>query len=78
MSSAEQARKSLIEHALNEIHNIPKYGNFKRGVYYVIAKLGLQRKAKVEELFDIADWNIIKYRDAILERIKRFLIKYIK
>ncbi len=78
MSSAEQARKSLIEHALNEIRNIPIYGNFKRGTYYVIAKLGLQRKAKAEELFETADWNNIKCRDAIVERIKRFLVKYIK
>ncbi|MCP6719481.1 MAG: hypothetical protein KJI71_04635 [Patescibacteria group bacterium] len=78
MSSAELARKSLIEHALDEIRNIPKYGNFKRGTYYAIAKLGLQRKAKVEDLFETADWNNIKRRDAIFERIEHFLVKYIK
>ncbi len=78
MSSVEQARKSLIEHALNEIRNIPRYSNFKRRTYYVIAKLGEQRKAKVEELFETADWNNIKCRDAIFERIRSFLIRQIK
>ncbi len=78
MSSAELARKSLIEHALNEIRNIPLYSNFKRSTYYVIAKLGLQRKANVEELFETADWNNIKCRDDIFERLKHVLFKNIK
>ncbi len=78
MRSVEQARKSLIEHALNEIRNISLYSNFRRSTYYVIAKLGLQRKAKVEGLLDIIDWNDKKCRDAIFVRIKHFLVKYIK
>jgi hypothetical protein len=78
MSSAEHARRSLIEHALNEIRSISPYSNFKRSTYYVIAKLGLQRKAKVEDLFETADWNDNDCRDAIVERIKNFLNKYIK
>lgn len=52
MSGVEQARKSLIEHALNEIRNIPHYSNFKLSTYYVIAKLGLQHKTKAERLFE--------------------------
>ncbi|MCP6719477.1 MAG: hypothetical protein KJI71_04615 [Patescibacteria group bacterium] len=78
MSSAEQARKSLIEHALNEILSIPCYSNFYLHTYYVIAKLGLQRKAKVEKLFETMDWNDYKNRNIIIERIKNFLIEYIK
>ncbi len=78
MRSAEQARKSLIEHALDEICDIPQYGNFRRSTYYVIAKLGLQRKAKVEELFETADWDNNKCRDDIIERLKHFLFKNIK
>jgi len=78
MNQVKQAREDLIEDALDEISNIPAYSNFYINTYYVIAKLGLQRKAKVEKLFEDADWNDVKFRDELLERIKHFLIKYIK
>lgn len=78
MSSVKQARKSLIDHALNEIRNIPNYSDFYKHTYYVIAKLGLQRKAKKEALFETADWNSLERRNAIFAKIERFLFKYIK
>ena len=78
MSQVEQARKTLIEIAVNEIRNIPSYSNFYLDNYYVIAKLGLQRKAKVEGFFETADWNNIQCRNAMIERIKSFLTRYIK
>ena len=78
MSNIEEARKNFIEHALNEIRNIPQFSNFYLHTYYVIAKLGLQRKAKVEEIFETADWNNVKCRDVLFERIKSFLIRHIK
>ncbi len=78
MNDVEQARKSLIENALNEIRNIPHYSNFYLQTYYVIAKLGLQLKAKVEGLFDTRDWNNFECRDAMVERIKIFLINHIR
>ena len=78
MSQIEQARKSLIEIALNEIRDIPQHSNFYLSTYYVVAKLGLQREAKAEGLFDTADWNNVDCRDAIFERIKGFLIKNIR
>jgi len=46
--------------------------------YYVIAKLGLHRNAKAEKLFETADWNNKESRDVMYERIKAFLIKYIR
>ena len=49
MSHNEQARKDFIEDALNEIRSIPRYGNFYLRYFYVIAKLGLQIKAKAEK-----------------------------
>ncbi len=52
MSNVEETRKNFIEHALNEIRSTPHYGNFYLHTYYVIAKLGLQHKAKVEGLFE--------------------------
>jgi len=78
MSSVGQARKRLIEHALNEIRDIPNYSNFFTHTYYVIAKLGLQHKAKAEKIFETTDWNNLECRDAIYERIKYFLIRHIR
>lgn len=78
MSNAKQARNSLVEQALNEVRTIPKYSNFFLHTYYVIAKLGLQRKAKEEGLLETEDWNKEECKDALFERIKQFLIKYIR
>ncbi|KKM60223.1 hypothetical protein LCGC14_1544020 [marine sediment metagenome] len=78
MSNVEETRKNFIEHALNEIRSTPHYGNFYLHTYYVIAKLGLQHKAKVEGLFETVDWNDTECRDAIVERIKHFLFKNIR
>lgn len=78
MSQAERVRKNLIDHVLNDIRNIPNDSNYRSDVYYVIAKLGLQRKAKQEKLFEIGDWDKIECRDAIFERVKDFLVRYIK
>ena len=78
MNSVEQARKNFIEHALNEIHDTPNYSNFHTHTYFVIAKLGLQRKANADKLFETDDWNNLECRDAIFERSKHFLVKYIK
>jgi len=78
MTKGEQARKFLIDHALNGIINTPTYSNFYTNMYYVIAKLGLQREAKQEELLETIDWNDRKMRNEIIDRIKHFLIKYIK
>ena len=78
MSQAELARKSLIDQVLNKIRTIPSYSTFYRNTYYVIAGLGLQRKAKVEKLFENADWDNPECKDAIFERIMSFIIKYVK
>lgn len=78
MSSVEQARKILIDSALNEIRDILNYSNFCTHTYYVIAKLGLQRKAKVEKLFETIDWDNGAFKEVIFKKIKSFLTKHIK
>jgi hypothetical protein len=72
MNKVEKARKSLIEHALNEIRNIPSYSNYYIHIYSVIVKLGLQRKAKIERLFKNAEWHNLDYKDVLFDRIKIF------
>ncbi len=74
----QRARWSLIQHAFDEICNVPRYSNFRSHTFYVIAKLGLQMKAREEKLFDTDDWHDPKCRDELIEKVKAFLIKYIK
>ena len=74
----KQARWSLIQHALDEICNVPEYSNFRSNTFCVIAKLGLQLKAKEEELFETGDWHNLDGRDNLTEKIRDFLIQHIK
>ena len=74
----KQARWSLIQHALDEICNVPEYSNFYSNTFCVIAKIGLQLKAKEEKLFETGDWHNPKFRDELKEKVKAFLIKNIR
>ena len=74
----KQARRSLIQHAFDEISNIPNYSNFRRNTFFVIAKLGLQLKAREEKLFDTDDWHDPECRDELTKKIREFLVKHIR
>ncbi len=74
----EQKRRSFIEQVVDEIRNIPRYNNFYLEVFYVIAKFGLQIKAKQEKLFENEDWNNFECRDELIRKVEGFLEKYIK
>ena len=75
----KQKRLSLIHHALNRIFNIPKYSNFSRNAFCVIAHLGLQLLAKEEGLFTNENRVNSKLSQEELEiRLKEFIFKYIK
>ena len=76
MSKVEQIRKEFVEQLFNEVCNVPSYSNFYSNTFNVIAKLGLQLKAKEERLFETGDWEDLDSRDELLERIKNFLIKH--
>ena len=73
-----QARWSLIQHALDEICNVPEYNNFRSNTFCVIAKIGLQLKAKEERLFEIGDWHNPECKDDLIQKIRDFLIRHIK
>ena len=74
----EQARNLLVQMALDEICSKEIFSDFYRHAYYVIAKLGLQRKAKEEELFEGKKWSNPQYKDVLIKKLKMFLIKHIK
>ena len=74
----EQARQFLKQQALNEIYNISDFTNFYRRIYYILAKYGLQLKAKEDELFSGDEWRNPARRDVLIKRVEHFLNKYIK
>jgi len=74
----EQKRRSFLEQVVDEIRNVPRYNNFYREVFYVIAKFGLQIKAKQEKLFENEDWDNFECRDELIKKVEIFLDKNIK
>lgn len=74
----EQKRRDFLEQVVDKIHNIPRYNNFYREVFYMIAKFGLQLKAKQEKLFEGEDWSNYKLRDELIKKIEEFLERHIK
>ena len=74
----EQARQFLKQQALNEISYISDFTNFYRRTYYIVAKYGLQLKAKEEELFSGDKWRNPALRVVLIKRVEQFLHKYIK
>ena len=78
MNKIEQARNLLVQLALDEICSEENFCDFHLHAYYVIAKLGLQQKAKEEELFEGKEWSNPRCKDYLIEKLETFLIRHIK
>ena len=76
--TSEQVRQFLKQQALNEIYDISDFSSFYRSTYYIVAKFGLQLKAKEDELFSGDEWYDPAHRDVLIKRLEQFLNKYIK
>ena len=76
--TSEQARQFLKQQALNEIYDISDFSSFYRSTYYIVAKFGLQLKAKEDELFSGDEWYDPARKDVLIKRMEQFLNKYIK
>lgn len=74
----EQKRRDFLEEVVDEIRNVPEHDNFYLKAFYVIAKFGLQLKAKQEKLFENEDWNNFKCRNELIKKIEDFLERNIK
>ncbi|MFW9874011.1 MAG: hypothetical protein ACFFG0_12965 [Candidatus Thorarchaeota archaeon] len=77
-SKVEQARRELIQEALDEIYKVSDYSNLYTNTFCVIAKFGLQLKAKEEKLFEEGDWDDPQYQDEFIRKIEEFLNKHIR
>jgi len=74
----EQARNLLVQLALDEICSEDDFSEFHRHSYYVIAKLGLQRKAAEEDLFNRRDWSNPQCKEYLIKELEKFLTKHIR
>ena len=74
----QQARRELIQQALDEICETSNFNNLLSTTFYVLAKFWLHIKAEKENLFSGEEWSDPNCRDVIIEKIKAFLIKHIR
>ena len=74
----EQAREFLKQHALNEISDITDFTRFHTRVYYIVAKYGLQVKAKEDQFFSGDEWDNPACKAALIKKTEQFLDRYIK
>ena len=68
----------FIQDALDEIIDIKDFSDFRRRVFCVIAKLGLQLDAKHESLFNSEEWSDPERKEDLIRRIERFLVTHIR
>jgi hypothetical protein len=74
----EEIRKSFVNQLFEEFLHVPSYSNFYSHAFNVIAKIGLQLKAKKEGLFTNYDWFNPFLREVLLTKVYEFLDSYIK
>ena len=78
LSDSEQKRKAFLAHLVQELRENASVENFRRDVFNLLAKIGLQLKAKKERFFEDEDWNNPKLREQLLQKVEDFLHTHIK
>ncbi len=73
-----EARKMMVQDAIDEITNVPNFNDFYLRSFYQIAKFGLQLDAKREKLFTSDNWLNPQCKDELIENIRKFLVKHLK
>lgn len=74
----EERKRSFHAHLIQELRNVPPNDDFYLYAFYIIAKIGLQRKTKEERLFYSEDWNNYNNREELLLKLGHFLDTHIK
>ena len=74
----EQAKRELIQQAMDKICEKRDFSDFKRRAYVVLTHLWLHIKVEKENLFKAEEWSNPECRDELRKRIKCFLIKHIQ
>ena len=73
-----EARSMLVQDAMDKIINVPNFCDFYQRSFCVIAKFGLQLKAKEEKLFATESWGNPECKDELIGNIRKFLNRYIR
>ena len=73
-----EARKMMVQDAIDEINKVQNFNNFYQTSFYQIAKFGLQLKARKERLFASDNWYDPQCKDELIEIIRNFLVKHLK
>ena len=73
-----EARKMMVQDAIDEITNVPNFNDFYQRAFYQIAKFGLQLDAKREKLFTSDNRYNPQCKDELIENIRKFLVKHLK
>ncbi len=69
MNNAEETKQEFIEDIFNEVCNVSEYSSFYLNTLNILAKLGLQNKAKEERLFETGDLTNEGQRDERINRV---------
>lgn len=78
ISDSEQKRKEFLSDLVQELRENASINNFRLSVFNLLAKIGLQLKAKNERFFENEDWNNPKLREQLLQKVEEFLDTHIK
>ena len=73
-----EARRSLVQGAIDEIVKVQDFSNFRVTAFCQIAKFGLQMKAKEDKLFSTDSWGNPNCRNELIEKVREFLTRYTK
>ena len=73
-----EARRMMVQGAIDEITNVQNFTKFYQSSFYQIAKFGLQLDAKREKLFASNNWSNPQCKDELIEIIRKFLVRHIK
>jgi len=73
-----EARRMMVQGAIDEITNVQNFTKFYQSSFYQIAKFGLQQEAKEEKLFDSDKWAYSYCKNELIEIIRKFLVRHIK
>jgi hypothetical protein len=78
LSDSEQKRKEFLSYLVQELRENASIDNFRRNVFNLLARIGLQLTAKKERFFENEDWNNPKLREQLLQKVEEFLDNHIK
>ena len=73
-----EARKMMVQDAIDEISKVQNFNNFYQTSFYQIAKFGLQLDARKEKLFASDKWSNPQWKDELIDNVRKFLVRHLK